>query len=124
MNAKLRNLEERRGTAAAGWQELQQSPRPVIYIGAASCGLAAGAGESRDAVSGYLERKGIDARIVPVGCIGPCYLEPLVDVQMPGRPRVSYSNSAPRTCRRSSTPSSKSAKFRRTISPGTSATRA
>ena len=31
-----------------------------------------------------------------MGCIGPCYLEPLVDVQMPGRPRVSYSNVGPK----------------------------
>jgi NADH:ubiquinone oxidoreductase subunit F (NADH-binding)/NAD-dependent dihydropyrimidine dehydrogenase PreA subunit/(2Fe-2S) ferredoxin len=27
-----------------------------------------------------------------VGCIGPCYLEPLVDIKMPGQPRVSYGN--------------------------------
>jgi NADH-quinone oxidoreductase subunit F len=92
MNAKLKKLEERRGLAAAGWQELQRSPRPVIYIGTASCGLAAGAAETREAVLNYLERSGAGGRIVPVGCIGPCYLEPLVDVQMPGRPRVSYSN--------------------------------
>ena len=31
-----------------------------------------------------------------VGCIGPCYLEPLVDIQMPGQPRVSYSNVTPK----------------------------
>ena len=30
--------------------------------------------------------------MVQVGCIGPCYLEPLVDIQLPGKPRVSYSN--------------------------------
>ncbi len=44
------------------------------------------------AVRGHLEERGIDAEIVPVGCIGPCYLEPLLDVQLPGRPRLSYSN--------------------------------
>ncbi len=92
MNAKAKKLDERRRQAAAVWQELQQSPRPVIYIGTASCGLAAGAGETGEAVHKYLERSGIDGRVVPVGCIGPCYLEPLVDIQMPGRPRISYAN--------------------------------
>ncbi len=27
-----------------------------------------------------------------MGCIGPCYLEPLIDIQLPGKPRVSYSS--------------------------------
>jgi NADH:ubiquinone oxidoreductase subunit F (NADH-binding)/NAD-dependent dihydropyrimidine dehydrogenase PreA subunit/(2Fe-2S) ferredoxin len=44
------------------------------------------------AVRAHIDQLGIDAEIVSVGCIGPCYLEPLVDVQMPGRPRLSYSN--------------------------------
>ena len=37
------------------------------------------------------------AQIVQVGCIGPCYLEPLVDVQLPGAPRVSYNNVTPKS---------------------------
>jgi NADH-quinone oxidoreductase subunit F len=92
MNGQPRSLDERRRSARAAWAELQSSRRPVIYIGAASCGLAAGAAETRQAAESYLERRGIDAGIVAVGCIGPCYLEPLLDIQMPGRPRISYSN--------------------------------
>ena len=57
-----------------------------------SCGLAAGAGDVHDAVRAHLDERGIDADIVAVGCIGPCYLEPLLDVQLPGRARLSYSN--------------------------------
>jgi NADH-quinone oxidoreductase subunit F len=92
MSGQPRSLDERRRAARAAWVELQTSPRPVIYIGAASCGLAAGAAETRQAAESYLERRGIDSAIVAVGCIGPCYLEPLLDIQMPGRPRISYSN--------------------------------
>jgi NADH-quinone oxidoreductase subunit F len=92
MNGQPRSLDERRRSARAAWAELQSCRRPVIYIGAASCGLAAGAAETRQAAESYLERRGIDAGIVEVGCIGPCYLEPLLDIQMPGRPRISYSN--------------------------------
>jgi NADH:ubiquinone oxidoreductase subunit F (NADH-binding)/Pyruvate/2-oxoacid:ferredoxin oxidoreductase delta subunit/(2Fe-2S) ferredoxin len=91
----MTSLESLRREATRTWQELQQSGRPVVYVGAGSCGLAAGAAEVIEAVEAYLEKNDKKADIVRVGCIGPCYLEPLVDVQMPGRPRVSYSNMTP-----------------------------
>ena len=85
-------IDSRRKQAVAKWEELRNNPVPFIYIGAGSCGLAAGAAETQAAVEDYLERKGIEARIIQVGCIGPCYLEPLMDVQMPGQARISYAN--------------------------------
>jgi NADH-quinone oxidoreductase subunit F len=85
-------IDSRRKQALAKWEELRNNPVPFIYIGAGSCGLAAGAAETQAAVEDYLERKGIEARIIQVGCIGPCYLEPLMDVQMPGQARISYAN--------------------------------
>ena len=87
-------IEERRRQAQAKWDAIRESPVPYIYIGAGSCGLAAGAADTQKAVEEYLSQHQFEARIVPVGCIGPCYLEPLMDVQMPGRPRTSYSNVA------------------------------
>lgn len=92
-------LDERRRRAVEVWNELQHSAQPVIYVGAGSCGLAAGAAEVIDAISGHLSHRGLEARVVRVGCIGPCYLEPLVDVQMPGQPRISYSNVSPKLAR-------------------------
>jgi len=89
-------IDRRRVEAVAKWEELQKSPQPHIYIGAASCGLAAGAADTQDAVETYLKNKGFQARIVQVGCIGPCYLEPLMDIQMPGKPRISYANVTPK----------------------------
>jgi NADH:ubiquinone oxidoreductase subunit F (NADH-binding)/NAD-dependent dihydropyrimidine dehydrogenase PreA subunit len=85
-------LERRRQRAEARWAALAASPRPVVYIGMGSCGLAAGAGDVHAALSAHLQERGIDAAIVKVGCIGPCYLEPFVDVQLPGKPRLSYAN--------------------------------
>jgi NADH:ubiquinone oxidoreductase subunit F (NADH-binding)/(2Fe-2S) ferredoxin/Pyruvate/2-oxoacid:ferredoxin oxidoreductase delta subunit len=90
MNTK--KLEARRQQAAKNWSEFQNNKRPLIYVGAGSCGLAAGAAEVIGAVETYLKEKKKEADIVRVGCIGPCYLEPLVDIRMPGRPRISYSN--------------------------------
>jgi NADH-quinone oxidoreductase subunit F len=92
-------LDARRADALQGWNELQNSRRPVVYVGAGSCGLAAGAAEVIEAVEGYLAAKQADAQLLKVGCIGPCYLEPLVDVQIPGTPRVSYSNVTPELVR-------------------------
>ena len=91
---KTEILDARRQQAQAKWDAVRQSSVPHIYIGAGSCGLAAGAADTQRAVEQYLGEHNFEARIVPVGCIGPCYLEPLLDVQMPGRPRVSYSNVA------------------------------
>jgi NADH-quinone oxidoreductase subunit F len=93
---RAKPIDERRKRAARNWAELQSSPRPVIYVGAGSCGRAAGAVEVIEALKGHLRKKKVDAKVIEVGCIGPCYLEPLIDIQMPGRPRVSYANVTPK----------------------------
>jgi len=90
MNAPA--IDRRRRQAAAKWDDLRKNAVPFLYIGAGSCGLAAGAAETQAAVEEHLRRSGRDFRMIPVGCIGPCYLEPLLDVQMPGKPRISYAN--------------------------------
>ncbi len=46
-----------------------------------------------------LEEKRLQAKIVEVGCIGPCYLEPLLDIQLPGHPRMSHANVTPERAR-------------------------
>jgi len=43
----------------------------------------------------HLAKEGIDATIIEVGCVGMCYLEPIVDVKSPGEARVSYANVTP-----------------------------
>ena len=81
-----------RKTASREWEVLQNSPRPVIYIGMGSCGIASGAGEIWDLTKSILEQEKIKARMIKVGCIGPCYLEPFLDIQKPGGPRLSFNN--------------------------------
>ncbi len=63
---------------------------PVIYIGTGTCGLIAGAGNTLTAVEQYLEKNNLDAEIIHVGCIGLCSMEPLLDVQLPGKSRISF----------------------------------
>jgi len=59
-------------------------------VGAGSCGLAAGAAEVIGALEAYVKRqKDVD---VVRSMHRPCYLEPLVDIQMPANRAFSYSN--------------------------------
>lgn len=71
--------------------------RPAeILIGMATCGVAAGAADTLQAVAAELDRLGRnDIKVVPVGCIGYCYSEPLVQVNLPGREPVLYGNVDP-----------------------------
>ena len=67
-----------------------QVRRPTLFVGAGTCGLGAGARETLAAIHDYLHSHEINANVVMVGCIGLCSLEPIVNVQLPDRPRVSY----------------------------------
>jgi NADH:ubiquinone oxidoreductase subunit E len=84
------DLDRRIEAAKEAWHRLIEGDRSVVYVGTATCGLAAGAGEVLDAVHEELQRLSIDAAVVPVGCIGMCFAEPLVEVARPGTPRVTY----------------------------------
>ncbi len=66
--------------------------KPVIYVGSGTCGLGAGAAHTMDAIRKWLDEKATEAEIVQVGCIGLCAEEPLVDIQLPGRTRISFRN--------------------------------
>jgi NADH-quinone oxidoreductase subunit F len=89
---KTKKISERRLKAEKNWQDLQNNSRPVFYVGAGSCGKAAGAGDVIEILEEHIKASGLDAKVIEVGCIGPCYLEPMLDVQMPGQPRISYTN--------------------------------
>lgn len=74
------------------WEQLEHSSQPVIYIGMGSCGIASGADRIWKRASEILRREKIQAKLLKVGCIGPCYLEPLVDISLPGHARVCFNN--------------------------------
>ena len=74
--------------AGKRWQELTAGERPWIRIGTALCGEAAGAFEVADAVESELEKQGVSAEVSRVGCLGLCFAEPLLDVQLPGGHRI------------------------------------
>jgi NADH-quinone oxidoreductase subunit F len=71
------------------------APGPRIYLGMATCGLAAGALETKQAFEETLEALGLDAHIGSVGCLGHCYAEPLVIIENPGFPPILYHQVSP-----------------------------
>jgi NADH-quinone oxidoreductase subunit F len=77
------------------WKELKQSKIPIISVGTASCGRAAGALEVLETIENGLKSQRTAARIVEVGCIGLCYAEPIVIITKPGRPGICYGNITP-----------------------------
>src|SRR4030042_5101040 len=91
------NFDERRKQAGAECEALQKSTKPRILVGAATCGLAAGAEQVITAIKNELARLNIDAKVERVGCIGLCYAEPIVDIIKPGQPRITYSKVTPET---------------------------
>ncbi len=83
-------LEQAYERARVEWEALEGSDTPIFFVGAATCGVAAGAGEVVDLLEREIAKRGLEARVVKVGCLGPCSLEPLVIIHKPGKPRVCY----------------------------------
>ena len=64
--------------------------RPVLFLGTGTCGLGAGAGKTLARAKEYLVDHGVETDVVEVGCVGLCAMEPIMDVQLPGRTRLSF----------------------------------
>jgi NADH:ubiquinone oxidoreductase subunit F (NADH-binding)/Pyruvate/2-oxoacid:ferredoxin oxidoreductase delta subunit/(2Fe-2S) ferredoxin len=81
--------------AISEWEIWQQSDRPRILIGTATCGRAAGALDVLEVINEELKKSSIEADVTEVGCFGLCYKEPMVDIIKPGKPRISYGDLTP-----------------------------
>lgn len=83
-------LAARTSAAREELECLRKSAQPVIYVGCATCGRAAGAMETIAGFQEALTANNIEAEIRQVGCLGHCYAEPLVIIQNPGFPSLLY----------------------------------
>ena len=67
-----------------------------VLVGMATCGIAAGA---RPVMLKFMEeinkREMSNVTVSQTGCIGMCRLEPMVDVYMPGKEKVTYVHMTP-----------------------------
>lgn len=88
-------FKEIQSHAKSYWEELWSSGKPVIMVGTATCGQAAGALEVLKAIREQVEALNIDCSVFEVGCMGHCYAEPLVIIGKPGYPAICYGHVNP-----------------------------
>ena len=61
-----------------------------VKVAMATCGIASGAKETMEFLSEALEKRGVDALVTQVGCMGYCYAEPTIEVTLPEREPVVF----------------------------------
>jgi NADH-quinone oxidoreductase subunit F len=88
----MKTLSKMRKRALAEWQGFEQQSQPRVLIGAATCGKAAGALDTIEAFEVQQKKHGLDMTITEVGCIGVCYIEPVVAIGKRGKPTILYGN--------------------------------
>ncbi|MFA4943939.1 MAG: NADH-quinone oxidoreductase subunit NuoF [Lentisphaeria bacterium] len=72
------------------------APPVQVFVGMSTCGLASGAGAVYEAMAKALAaRKLANVTLVKAGCVGLCYAEPTVEVQVAGQPIVTLGNVTP-----------------------------
>ena len=87
-------FKEIKSRAISHWQKLNHD-KPVILVGTATCGRAAGALEVLRAFIDEVKKHHLDCPVVEVGCMGHCYAEPLVIIRKPGAAPVCYGHVNP-----------------------------
>ena len=94
---KLESLEDLERLREKAQQELKirQSATSKITVGMGTCGIAAGASDTMQAILEELKKHDIKVGVAAVGCIGMCSKEPLVDIEQAGKPRITYANVHP-----------------------------
>lgn len=89
------NFEQLEKNAISSWHNLMHSGKPVIMVGTATCGRAAGALDVLQTFKEEIKLNGIECPVIEVGCMGHCYAEPLAVVKKPGNPAICYGHVNP-----------------------------
>jgi NADP-reducing hydrogenase subunit HndB len=94
---RLKNAEDLLALSESLKQSIREraAEETTITVGVGTCGLAAGAGETLQAIRNELAKREAQVIVRTVGCIGMCVKEPLVDIQLPNEARVTYTNVTP-----------------------------
>ena len=78
-----------------------KSRRTELMVGLATCGIAAGGKEIYDILEETLAEMNIqNVDLIKVGCVGSCYCEPTVQINVPGHAPVYYGYVDPESARR------------------------
>ena len=72
-----------------------------VVVGMATCGIAAGARPVMMEFMNEINKRSLkEVTVSQTGCIGMCRLEPMVDVYMPGKEKVTYVHMTPEKAKR------------------------
>ncbi len=88
----LKELKELRESLQKDMSARDNTDKPKIIIGMGTCGIAAGARNILKAVLDEIEKRELDVNVTQTGCIGMCEKEPLLDIKLPGKDRITYGN--------------------------------
>lgn len=90
---ELRRIRERSQANTQMRTTGEDANRIVVSVGMATCGIAAGARATMSALSDAVVRNNLtNVSIVATGCLGYCYAEPMVVVNIPGSEPIRYAN--------------------------------
>lgn len=97
--SKINSLKELEKIKKTGAKKIEKrlsekgTGNKEILFGMATCGIAAGAQEVYDAIVNEINNNNEkNIELVKVGCIGHCYAEPIIQVNIPGSEPVLYGN--------------------------------
>ena len=88
--AELQAIRER---AKANLDLRKENPNAArIFVGMATCGIAAGARPVLNAFTEEIAKRGLtdSVTVTQTGCIGLCQYEPIVEVYEAGKEKVTY----------------------------------
>ena len=93
----LKKYQQLKAEAVRRRTSAEDTPGAKIRIGMATCGIAAGALETKDTFEKEIAARGIQAVVQTVGCNGHCYAEPCVIIDHPdsGFPPIMYPEVSP-----------------------------
>lgn len=96
----IEDLKRVKEKALADIKLRSSSGAPRVTVGMGTCGIAAGAREAMLAIIDELKkRQMLDVTVTETGCVGLCAKEPVVEVHIPGQPKVVYGNVDPSRAR-------------------------
>ena len=83
--ADLKRIRDEKGSGLQTREKGEDAESLVqVKVAMATCGIASGAKETMEFMTEALEKRGVDAIVTQVGCMGYCYAEPTIEVTLPG----------------------------------------
>jgi len=90
----LEDLKKIRDAQVSGIKAREKGEDPEslvsIKVAMATCGIASGAKETMEYLTGELEKRGVNAIVTQTGCMGYCYAEPTIEVTLPSKEPVVF----------------------------------